>query len=502
MVELGYNSWPFSRQLKLSQVFFSMLVSLGLILTTRYQMIWLSDKIKSEYTNLLQSDILSQMRELAYSEKSYIQQEFLNNILFVENLQKLDSLILGFTTSSSIIQASEPVQHTVYTSKDYVLSNGAFMSSHNPLSHSGASLEKIQAGMDKIYPLIKQPHHQFIYSGFETDEIIHFYPGSYLGSLTYTPLVREWYYKAKDQLGHVVITEPYIDAISGAAVVTISTSIVNKQNQFFGVAACDITLALIQERVYATSILKNGFLILVSVGGVMLTAPKQWNLTQTSKLIIYDEDLTGINEALWDQIVQSEDGVKFRFTRGDNEYFLVKYEVQPYPDSLKITHFVLACAGIEETVEPVDCIQKSFQETYYLIFVLVVAIAVFTFFSISAGLHLLALRLARKLKTVKNIFSKISHRALIPDVTRGITFDEVNRCRAGIESLADATKIKICQVREKEESFKYFPWKFTRPSEDFFYYKWSSKLYPYNYFNGKVLSWRKSLTEIQNENLN
>jgi hypothetical protein len=502
MVDLGYSSWPFGRQLKLTQVFFSILVSLGLILSTRYQLIWLSDKIASEYTSLLQSKVLSQMQETAFCQKRYIEEEFKTFIKFVENLERLDSLILGFSSSPSIIESSRPVQHTEYGSSDYDLKTGSFMSSHQPLSAAGSEIETKHAGMDKIYPLIHRPQYLFIYSGFETDEIIHFYPGGFIGSYTYTPLVREWYYKAKDQEGHVIITEPYIDISTSSAVVTVSKAIFDENKRFFGVTACDITLSNLQQKVYSIRILNNGFMILVSIGGVMLTAPKPWNLTLTSNLIVYNSNLTGINEGLWNKILGSEDGKKFEFTRKGVSYTLIKYEIHPFQDNEKATHFLLACAEINEIIEPVFCIQDHFQEAFILIFLLVVTIAVFLFFSISIILHFFSSRLSFKLRSIKNIFTKISHRALIPDVTRGIVFDDINKNRRGIESLVDATKMKICQVREKEEIFKYFPWKVTRPNDDFFYYKWFCKLYPFNYFNAKVMSWRKSLSLIINENLN
>ena len=51
-----------------------------------------------------------------------------------------------------------------------------------------------------------------MYSGFQIDEIIHTYPGVFSSDRTYSPVVREWYYQAQDNINRTMITEPYQDA--------------------------------------------------------------------------------------------------------------------------------------------------------------------------------------------------------------------------------------------------------------------------------------------------
>ena len=496
MVDLSYNSWPFSRQLKLTQILFSIFLTTTLILITRYQLLWLEDKFLREYKSVLKSDLYTQMRELSMIEKNYIELEFSNYIQFVENLHKFDSLILGFSNSAPIYP-STPVQHTAYGPNDFDYSTGSFMSSYS-LSSAGIELEAKHAGMDKIYPLVAQPKFLFIYSGFEIDEIIHYYPGSFMSVPNYSPITREWYYKAKDSIGEVIITEPYFDATTGASVLTISKALLDNNEIFFGVVACDITLFEIQSKLYSTKILEKGFLMFVSIGGMVLNVPEIWNVTQTSAIIIYDTGSTGISKKLWENIVSSEDGKIFEFTRAGSEYLLIKYRINT--NKGKTSHYIIACGNINEIVKPATDIEKSLNDTNYLIFFLVVSIEIVLFSAVGFALHFMTISLSSKLKFVKNVFVHISNRALMPNVCREIEFRQMQLNSKGIESLADAVKIKVLKTMEREESFKYFYWDATRPNERFLYSGWSHKLYALNYWCMKIMPWRMNLNKIQAEN--
>lgn len=499
MVFLDYNNWPFARQLRINLIFFSVLVCLALILITWYQLRWLKDDISSDYSNLLTHRLSTQMECLVHEEGEYIAQELSNFIEFVDELNNIEKLILGLTNVSEPIIPGPPVQHYEYAPGEFDYTHGAFMSSYSELSDEAIELEKKQAAMDFIYPLISEPNYLFIYSGFEIDEIIQFYPGGLMGSPTYSPIVREWYYKAKDNQPITIITEPYVDAITYYSVVTVSKAILKESGEFIGVSASDVTLNELTTRTSKIKILENGFLMLVSSGGMVLTFPESWNLTLTEPLKIFDEDISGISMDFWQEILSSPDETTFQYTRLNITYILIKYTINPYKDINHTTHFLLAFADKNEIVAPVESFSISYVEAYTMIFIIVTVIAAIVFFFIAGALQLTTNSLSKKLKMVKKIFAKISQRALLPEVTRNISFNEIERNRKGIESLVMATKIKVNRIRDTEERYSYFQWNMTRPNEKFYFNRWLNVLYPFNLYNSKAMSWRKSFSILQSE---
>jgi len=111
-----------------------------------------------------------------------------------------------------------------------------------------------------------------IYAGFETDELFHFYPGHKFNVTDYSPLTREWYYKAHDNSSYAAITQPYQDAESLKWMFTISQAIVI-DNAVYGVVAADVLLTTITEKINSVVILDSGFILLVSNEGLVISKP-------------------------------------------------------------------------------------------------------------------------------------------------------------------------------------------------------------------------------------
>ena len=130
------------------------------------------------------------MKSLGNEESERIAQEFANFIKFVEQIHDINSVILGFNNMPSPILANKPIQNSIYSLNETDYSTGCFMSK-NLLSVNGVLFENKEAGMDYLYPLIYTNNYLFIYSGFEIDEIIHFYPAKLIINKSFTPLARE-----------------------------------------------------------------------------------------------------------------------------------------------------------------------------------------------------------------------------------------------------------------------------------------------------------------------
>ena len=440
------------------------------------------------------------MNVLCQEEVGYITQEFITFRKCVEKLHDIERLVLGFTSVPIPIVPNPPIQDTVYLSTDMDYTTGCFMSRFSELSQAGKDLEAKEAAMDKIYPMLYNPNYLWMYSGFEIDEISHLYPGSFTSDRTYSPVVREWYYQAQDNINRTMITEPYQDSTTFIWIVTISKAFVDQNGKVFGVVGCDITLADLTTKVSRVKILEKGFLMIVSSGGMILTVPKSWNETIGQTILIFDEAYTGISESLWRVISESADGSFFEMTRFNTVYIFIKYSIKPFEDKTRVSHYLLIFGDKAEILEPLKDLTASYNENYQIIFASALVIGITLFFVVICFLHFYSKNLSKSLNFIKKIFSDIVHRALMPNITKTVQFPETEQQKCGTQNLNEATINKIERTKELENKFSYFQWGNTRPRDKLTYLEWSEKIYPFNLYSDKQMDWRKSIPEILNKN--
>lgn len=85
---------------------------------------------------------------------------------------------------------------------------------------------------------------------------------------------RPWYKVASAK--KPVMTEPYVDASTGAVVVTAAAPIYHsKSGEMIGASGCDIRLDTVQKTINETKIGKTGFLVLMTGNGQILCHPNQ-----------------------------------------------------------------------------------------------------------------------------------------------------------------------------------------------------------------------------------
>jgi len=80
----------------------------------------------------------------------------------------------------------------------------------------------------------------------------------------WNPAERPWYKAAIAAAGDIAETEPFTDTITGETVFSYSRCIYGRDGSFLGVAAIDVRIGNIGERVANTSLTKGGFGVLVS----------------------------------------------------------------------------------------------------------------------------------------------------------------------------------------------------------------------------------------------
>lgn len=359
---------------------------------------------------------------------------------YIYLLRDIQSNILGLDGSAEPpILAGPYVMHNAIppsmltidseTQTQFTNQTGTFYTQQEgDLSTAGKNLMTRDAAMDKLYPIIFKESYSSIYAGYELDEIFHYYPG-YKMSTVYTPLVREWYYRATEKPEEVIVTEPYRDATSKEFMISISTALMNNTD-VYGVVSSDVALTQISKLLQNLDVIGKGYILLISEGGMILTQPDSWDsLGET--LRIFDTELTGLDEDLWTDIQDTdipEDELQEFKDMNDTEFYFVRSFVKPYsnyPDN--ITHYLLVCAEQEEVKSSVDDLEDNYEESYLLIFWIVVCGAIITFLAIAASVWYSTKKVSRQLMIIEKLFTKIVFRALFADVTRGISFEKVDR---------------------------------------------------------------------------
>ncbi len=118
----------------------------------------------------------------------------------------------------------------------------------------------------------------------------------------YDPRTRLWYETAKDT-DMVIFTEPYQDMVTGLWAISIAQAIRSDDGTLFGVAAMDILLDTITQRVSTETIGETGYAYILDNKGVFLASPNA-DLVNTS---IYD--IAGLEEASA-YIMSEQSGIK------------------------------------------------------------------------------------------------------------------------------------------------------------------------------------------------
>mmetsp|Transcript_18892 Transcript_18892/g.18890 ORF Transcript_18892/g.18890 Transcript_18892/m.18890 type:complete len:232 (+) Transcript_18892:418-1113(+) len=231
------------------------------------------------------------------------------------------------------------------------------------MSTGGTALMNAQAAMDKIFPHIFREEYSGIYFGFEIDELFHYYPGYKNSDQSYTPLVREWYYKAANKTdGSVIITEPYTDADTGVWMITASCALI-VNSAIYGVAGADLSLAYLSTEINNVVILESGFMMLVSSEGMIICMPDSWSYLGTS-IRIYDETKTGVSLNTWNSLISgSDEEFQTFYDINGTEYYTIVTPVIPQGFT-KASHYLLTCAYRSEARQPISHMKDKYDTTY------------------------------------------------------------------------------------------------------------------------------------------
>ena len=77
----------------------------------------------------------------------------------------------------------------------------------------------------------------------------------------YDATQRPWYKKAIENKGETVVTDPFVDAVTGNTIVAVSRT-VEKDGQVVGVIAIDVKLTTISEKIATKQVGNTGYLFI------------------------------------------------------------------------------------------------------------------------------------------------------------------------------------------------------------------------------------------------
>ncbi|OMJ75104.1 hypothetical protein SteCoe_25841 [Stentor coeruleus] len=491
-----YSLWPLGRQLQVTFITTSILLSAIIVIITKFQLDWLHDKMISNSTSVLEKNLIEEMRSLGEREVSYVSTYFgftSNKLLdYTENAQ----VVLGYNDIKNPIDTNKPLKESSgLEGLGYDYEAFSYFSKYT-LSSQGQFIIDSLRPFNEIFPIMYSTIHESVFLGFYTDELYCMFPGVYVSDLTYTPLVREWFYRAATSPGEIMITEPYVNTETNIWKIALSTAILDNSNKVLGALAIEIMLDDLKEKFSNIVILKTGFVMLISSGGMILTVPSTWSSSST--LRIYDETSTGISQTKWEEMKSLDDGVKHNLIDANgSDYIGILYKVHPSYNMNSITHYILLMANASDIQDPLNDLNSSYNKMYTMIFWFVLSIAVIVLLITLVLIYFESKTASFQLKLVDKVFDKIIHRALFPNITKGISFIKLESNNKGIEKLVDNIKEYIEKLKNCEEKFSVFRWGMTRPSDTCEFSKWQNVVYPFNVMNDQKMQWRRTFAHLE-----
>lgn len=225
---------------------------------------------------------------------------------------------VGFVRSSNVMErqlddvGTETAQTVAHGAALYferlemVLENVKEAVTHLRDGGLGDTTEKLIPYMKLYTARNKQRGIQDVYMAFEDRS---FADGTgWVPPSDYDPKVRAWYRRAADDpSGSVVVTDPYVDGITGEMIISLAVSYKEK-GRLLGVVGLDVATSALTEFVVSQKILGKGFGLLLDRSGNIIAAPyEEWVMKENflKESSVVTKEMTDIGR----QIVQGKTGM-------------------------------------------------------------------------------------------------------------------------------------------------------------------------------------------------
>lgn len=200
------------------------------------------------------------------------------------------------TITQSIEQNVENKFNNISNMINYISQNNEFNESEQSKNNLATDFKLFKEG---------NPDVDYVYYYSEKNKDFVMYPNDDMGNSDYT--TREWYKKAKEANGDVILTEVYEDIINKNYVVTVAKAIILNGN-FSGVICADFNLSNFADSITKITYGQDGLLSVVDKKGTVIA--------HTNKNIIGSSNLTK-NEA-WSKMLSEDSGIVDLFLNDTN----------------------------------------------------------------------------------------------------------------------------------------------------------------------------------------
>lgn len=491
-----FSKLDLARQVQLTFVVFIIVLSGFMVTITKLQLDWLEQEVQNQSRDVIQTSVFDKMKILAKSESRFVENEFKSYIKVVHTLRDLTKTVLQENKKvKQFLSDQTPVFANKIEEDTQDWTTFVYGSKYGEAT-SGAEKE-LAEGLARLNPVISSMRASVyvnIYQGFELKEIYSRYPGVYYDTTSYTPIVHEWYFRASESPDSTILTEPYIDSLSGTWVFSASVSIHNSTDDVIGVAGADIALKSITAKVAEIGFM-GGYEVLVTQAGMILTKPSTWDVDETVR--IYDTSQTGFTYTLWEEVLTSSPGERFEFTDiNGTDFYMTVGHIAPY-SPLNVTHYVLIFVNKGKVDKPGEDLYSEFRDLNSVLFWVVLSITSTVILISFTLIYFQVKSTILQLRSIEKLFRNIIRRALFTKSTRDVNIRKLDYRKNGIEELVEGCKYKVKKISELEDQFSFYKWGLTRPKDMNVYSAWSQKTYPFNKFYGKKLTWRENLKELE-----
>lgn len=491
----SYSQWSLRKQIQVIFITSYIIVISLYVLMTLLQLNWLQDYLETNSYTVVRDNIEVQMKILVKSQVAYTAAKFESLSIFLSIRKTMAEAQLGFSDISNNYFDPGYAINTRNVPIDEKNISYAYYSKFLELSEEGKIIVSKMAGLNQILPDIFNDEMYQIYEGFYTDEILNICPLIYFESSDYSPLAREWFYKAIENAPNLIVTEPYYDAINGDLLITGSVALMNGTEKF-GVTAIDITVEDFSIDVSKLRILDDGKVFMVSAGGIILNPPSEWVSNRVSR--IYNESLTGISYSHWATIKSYKPGTLFETTIKNFGECLLDVDQFLNPIDGSVIYYIIGIVKVKDTKTSTKYISDSFNKIHTVLIWSTSVISILFLLASLVFIYFSTRKVAGKLAEINKILDTIIVRACFVNLTKKCNFDYFQTNSSGIKNLVEGCKAKVKVLKEEEKKVEHYKWNETRPSNFFIYSKWRERIYPFNRFTGKVESWERAIEHIHN----
>ena len=183
-----------------------------------------------------------------------------------------------FSQRKNIADSTQLMMHIAYTEvdrflegpKNILLAIDSYILSHEITKETmedflGKIINSGNSEISLLYYANEIPYKDGGFSAFSNN---------YIPDADWDQTSRLWFIKAKVGNGKIVVTDPYIDTVTGALVVSIAKA-VKKDGRFIGCVSLDITMASLSQIISEFSLSKNGRSYLLDKNGLYITHIKK-----------------------------------------------------------------------------------------------------------------------------------------------------------------------------------------------------------------------------------